>query len=73
MLLKKVVKESKIQMSCKVDESLHDDLSLYRELYKSVYNEDVPMNVVVEELLKTVLAKDKEFQKLKKQKAKEIG
>ena len=73
MLIKKVVKESKVQLSLKIDESLHDDISYYRELYKSVYNEEVAMNVIVEELLKTVLAKDKEFQKHKKQKAKEIG
>ena len=67
MLLKKVVKESKVQVSCKIDESLHEDLLLYKDLYKSVYGEEVSMNVVVEELLKTVLAKDKDFQKFKKQ------
>tara|TARA_B100002049_G_scaffold229110_1_gene204314 strand:+ start:53057 stop:53272 length:216 start_codon:yes stop_codon:yes gene_type:complete len=67
MLLKKVVKEAKVPMSCKVDESLHDDLVLYKDLYKSVYGEDVAMNVVVEELLKTVLGKDKDFQRYKKQ------
>ena len=71
MLLKKVVKDAKVQMSIKIDSSVHEDLNLYRELYRASYGEEVSQNVVVEELLKTVIAKDKGFQKFKKEKLKE--
>lgn len=72
MLIGKVVKENKVQASFKFDQSLHDDLAEYKEFYVSTYGEEVSNNVIVEELLKVVLQKDKAFQKFKKEKSKSV-
>jgi len=68
MIIKKVNKESKVPLNAKIDESLQSDLQLYRECYKEVFEDDISLNEAVEELLKAVLIKDKEFQRFKKNK-----
>jgi hypothetical protein len=44
---------------------VNNDLKAYQAHYKSVHGEEIPMGLMIEEMLKGYLAEDKNFQKSK--------
>jgi hypothetical protein len=66
MKLPKVTKNDPIErLAVGIHQSTHNDLKLYQEFYKSTHGEEIPMNLMVEEMLKGFLADDKNFAKFK--------
>lgn len=68
MLIGNIAKESKAAISCKLDQSIINDLTEYKAYYEKTYGSEISQNSLVEELLRHVLQKDKKFQSFKKQK-----
>lgn len=66
MKLLKVTKTDPIErLAVGIHKSVHDDLKTYQVFYKSNTQEEIPMGMMVEEMLKRFLAEDKDFQKFK--------
>jgi len=66
MKLQKVTKNDPIErLAVGIHQSVNNDLKKYQEFYKSVHGEEIPMGLMVEEMLKAFIAEDKNFQKFK--------
>lgn len=66
MKLPKVTKNDPIErLAVGIHQSTNNDLKLYQDFYKSIHGEEIPMNLMVEEMLKAFLADDKNFAKFK--------
>jgi len=66
MKLPKVTKNDPVtRLAVGIHESVNGDLKLYQDFYKSVTGEEIPMGMMVEEMLKRFLAEDKDFLKFK--------
>jgi hypothetical protein len=64
MKLRKVTKSEPLErLSVSVHASTSEALKQYQAFYKSNTGDDIPMGLMVEEMLKTFMAKDRAFQK----------
>ena len=71
MKLQKVTKNDPIErLAVGIHQSVNSDLKKYQEFYKSEHGEEIPMGLMVEEMLKSFIADDKSFQKFKSKGAK---
>ena len=68
MIIQKITREEKKAIALKVDSSIYSDLELFQEYYFSTFEDKVTLNEVAENLLSTIIAKDKKFQAYKKTK-----
>lgn len=60
--------EPVVRSTLSLAKSVSDDISAYRDCYRETYGNEISANKLIEEVMRDLMSKDKEFQKWKEAK-----